>query len=67
LIIVLGIMAIRKFSAMMKDIVPRADLLFLTKVRNERAASLDLLEAESSYYEKPYRKFGTVPRPSMKR
>ncbi|MBP1723369.1 MAG: FolC bifunctional protein, partial [Deltaproteobacteria bacterium] len=60
LIIVLGIMADKEISAMMKDIVPRADLLFLTKVRNERAASLDLLEAESSSYEKPYRKFGTV-------
>jgi dihydrofolate synthase/folylpolyglutamate synthase len=60
LIVVLGIMADKEIPAMMKDIVPRADLLLLTKVRNERAASLDLLEAESSPYEKPIRKFGTV-------
>lgn len=60
LIVVLGIMADKEIPAMMKDIVPRADLLFLTKAQNERAASLDLLEAESSSYEKPYRKFGTV-------
>ena len=53
-------MADKDIPAMMKDIVPRTDLLFLTKARNERAASLDLLEAESSSYEKPYRKFGTV-------
>ena len=60
LIAILGIMADKDIPAMMKDIVPRTDLLFLTKARNERAASLDLLEAESSSYEKPYRKFGTV-------
>jgi len=60
LIAILGIMADKDIPAMMKDIVPRTDLLFLTKARNERAASLDLLEAESSSYEKPCRKFGTV-------
>jgi dihydrofolate synthase/folylpolyglutamate synthase len=60
LIVILGIMADKEIPAMMKDLVPRADLLFLTRARNERAASLDLLEAESSSYEKPYRKFGTV-------
>ncbi len=45
---------------MMKDIVPLADLLFLTKARIERAASLELLEAESLSYEKTSRKFETV-------
>jgi dihydrofolate synthase/folylpolyglutamate synthase len=60
LIVVLGIMADKEIPAMMRDLVPPADLLFLTKARNERAASLDLLEAESSAYEKTCRKFGTV-------
>ena len=60
LIVILGIMADKEIPAMMKDIVPQADLLFLTRVQNERAASLDLLEAESSSYEKPHRKFGNV-------
>jgi dihydrofolate synthase/folylpolyglutamate synthase len=60
LIVILGIMADKEIPAMMKDIVPQADLLFLTSAQNERAASLDLLEAESSSYEKPSRKFGTV-------
>jgi len=60
LLVVLGIMADKEISAMMKDIAPQADLLFLTKVQNERAASVDLLEAESLSYEKPYRKLGTV-------
>lgn len=60
LIVILGIMADKEISAMMRNIAPQADLLFLTKVRNERAAPVDLLEAESSCYEKPYRKFGTV-------
>ena len=60
LIVILGIMADKDIPAMMKDIVPPADLLFLTRARNERAASLGLLEAESSSYEKTCRKFETV-------
>ena len=60
LIVVLGIMADKDIPAMMKDIVPLADLLFLTKARIERAASLELLEAESLSYEKTSRKFATV-------
>lgn len=60
LLLILGIMADKEIPAMMKDLVPPADLLFLTRAQNERAASLELLEAESSSYEKNCRKFGTV-------
>jgi dihydrofolate synthase / folylpolyglutamate synthase len=60
LILILGIMADKDIPAMMKDLVPLADLLFLTRAGNERAATLDLLEAESSPYEKPGRKFVSV-------
>jgi dihydrofolate synthase/folylpolyglutamate synthase len=60
LVVILGIMADKEISAMMRDLVPPADLLFLTKAQNERAASMDLLEAESSSYEKPCRKFASV-------
>ena len=60
LILILGIMADKDIPAIMADIVPLADLLFLTRADNERSASLDLLEAESSSYEKPYKKFASV-------
>ena len=60
LLIVLGIMADKAIPSMMADLVPLADFLYLTHAKNERAASLDLLEAESSSYEKPYRKCAGV-------
>jgi dihydrofolate synthase/folylpolyglutamate synthase len=60
LFIILGIMADKDISAMMADLVPLADVLYLTQAQNERAASLNLLEAESSSYEKLYRKFAGV-------
>jgi dihydrofolate synthase / folylpolyglutamate synthase len=60
LLLVLGIMADKNIPAMMADIVPLADSLYLTRARNERAASLDLLEAESSSYEKPCQTFTSV-------
>jgi len=60
LFLVLGIMADKNIPAMMADIVPLADSLYLTRARNERAASLNLLEAESSSYEKPCQKFTSV-------
>ncbi len=60
LIVILGMMADKDLRAMMAHIVPLADLLFLTRADNERAAPLTLLEKESSPYEKPSRKFATV-------
>jgi dihydrofolate synthase / folylpolyglutamate synthase len=60
LFLILGIMADKNISAMMADMVPLTDLLYLTQAQNERAASLGLLEAKSSSYEKPYRKCGSV-------
>jgi dihydrofolate synthase/folylpolyglutamate synthase len=53
-------MADKNIPAMMADMVPLADLLYLTQAQNERAASLGLLEAKSLSYEKPYRKCGSV-------
>ncbi len=60
LIVIFGSMADKDIPGMMAHIAPLADLLLLTQAENERAAPLNLLEAESSSYEKPYRKFSTV-------
>jgi dihydrofolate synthase/folylpolyglutamate synthase len=53
LILVLGIMADKDIPRMMADIVPLANLLILTRPRMDRAASLGVLGAQASPFQKP--------------
>jgi len=53
LILILGIMADKDIPRMMADLVPLADLVILTRPRMERAASLEVLGAQASPFQKP--------------
>jgi dihydrofolate synthase/folylpolyglutamate synthase len=53
LILVLGIMADKDIPKMMADLVPLADLVILTRPRMDRAASLEVLGAQASPFQKP--------------
>jgi len=53
LILVLGIMADKDIPKMMDDLVPLADLVILTRPRMDRAASLEVLNAQASPFQKP--------------
>jgi len=52
LILILGIMADKDIPKMMDDLVPLADLVILTRPRMDRAASLEVLSAKASPFQK---------------
>lgn len=53
LILVLGIMADKDIPRMMADMVPLANVVILTRPRMDRAASLKVLGAQASPFQKP--------------
>ncbi|MBP1723419.1 MAG: FolC bifunctional protein [Deltaproteobacteria bacterium] len=53
LILVLGIMADKEIPRMMSDLIPLADLLFLSRPQMDRAASLENLRKHASVWKKP--------------
>ena len=53
LILVLGIMADKDIPRMMADMVPLANVVILTRPRMDRAASLKVLGAQASAFQKP--------------
>ena len=53
LILVLGIMSDKDIPKMMADLVPLANLVILTRPRIDRAASLEILAAQASPFDKP--------------
>jgi len=53
LILVMGVMSDKNISRMMADLIPLADVVFLTRPHMDRAASLDLLATVASRFRKP--------------